>query len=169
MKPITANSTAHLSIRIAPVTPFDAFIGAAEALLTGVQPLVSVLPDTAWPLTFIAGQIVECSLKAHLSGRGVPEKELKSAPLRHDLLALWSLAAQRGLVFAQATPVWLQRLSELHDGPYVIRYPMGANGVVLPQMAMMAADLPLIVQAVRAARSSEHAADFMIGFCEPAT
>jgi hypothetical protein len=149
MKPITANANATLTLTIAPVTPAAAYLGAAVSLLTGVQPLATALPDTGWPLTFVAGQIVECALKAFLAGRGVAESVLKKSSLRHNLLELWALASSHGFSFDGGQPVWFSRLSELHSGPYVIRYPMGVHGVVLPQCVEMARDLPLLVQAVR--------------------
>jgi hypothetical protein len=149
MDPSTADGSVVLEVRVAPVTTAAALLGAAEALLSGVQPLASSLPSTAWPLTFVAGQIVECSLKAYLAKRGVPEAELKQHRIGHNLLKLWSQAVSHGFSFAPCDPIWLQRLSELHNGPYVIRYPMGLNAVVLPQCAEMANDLPLLVRAVR--------------------
>jgi hypothetical protein len=155
MGPITAHGSVVLSLRVAPVTPAAAFLGAAEALLSGVQPLASSLPRTAWPLTFLAGQVVECLLKAYLAKRGVREEELKQRSVRHNLLKLWSQAVSHGLSFAPRDPIWLQRLSELHNGPYVIRYPMGLNGVVLPQCAEMARDLPILVRAVRDGASGD--------------
>jgi hypothetical protein len=149
MDPITANGSVVLSTSVAPVTPAAAFLGAAESLLSGVEPLAGHLSRTAWALTFLAGQIVECSLKAYVAKRGVPEAQLKHHSVRHNLLKLWSRAVSEGLSFTPCQPIWLQRLSELHDGPYVIRYPMGLNGVVLPHCVEMAHDLPLLVRAVR--------------------
>lgn len=153
MEPVIASGHATLTLRSGEVTPFDALISAAESLLTGIEPLAAGLPRTAWPLTFVAGQVVECALKAYLASSGLAEAELRKSPFGHDLAQLWLHTAQRGLPYAQVTPIWLQRLSELHIGPYVLRYPMGLNGVVLPQVATMAADLTILLRAVRESRS----------------
>lgn len=148
MDPITGTATASLSaLSIAPVTPASALLGAAEALLTGIQPLAALLPDSAWPLTFLSGQIVECALKSYLMQQGVPEAELKHHKVRHNLAELWSRSETAGL--AVPHPIWLARLSELHAGPYILRYPMGIHGVVLPQCAEMATDLQALLRTVR--------------------
>lgn len=120
---------------------------ARRGLLPGVQPLADSLPGTAWPLTFLAGQIVESALKAYLAKHGLPEEDLKR--LGHDLMALWARAVMLGLSVFGGHPVWFVRLSELHSDPHLIRYPMKLNGLVLPQCVEMARDLPLLVEAVK--------------------
>src|SRR5688500_9418898 len=113
MEPITGNSSVMLPApRVAPVTPAAALLGAAESLVTGVEPLVAYLPATSWPLTFLSGQVVECALKAYLADRGLSETDLKA--IGHNLLELWTRATAHDLAFGSGPPVWLQRLSELH-------------------------------------------------------
>jgi hypothetical protein len=160
-------SPALPSLRLAPVLPEDAFLGVAEALLQGVQPLAAALPNTAWPLTFLAGQTVECALKAYLAGRGRPEVALRRTTLRHDLIRLWALARAEGLSYASDQPTWLQRLGELHGGQYVLRYPMGLNGIVLPQCEALARDLPLLVAAVREGTTRSPGTDLQTNRVKP--
>lgn len=146
MEPINGEGHSTLQIRLAKPSPFDGFKGAAEALITGVEPLRSHLPQTAWPLTFIAGQIVENAPKAFLAKQGASEDELRRA-FGHDILALWTKAVDSGFVYGNNQPIWLQRLAELHSGSYMIRYPMGVHAVVLPQCEQMAVDLPALLVA----------------------
>jgi hypothetical protein len=146
------SATFGIRVGIAPVTLADAYAGAADALLQGIAPLAAALPGTAWPLTFLAGQVLGCALKGFLAKRGVKESRLKHKDIRHHLLGLWSEAVSRGFQ-PTINPAWLERLSELHDGAYVVRYPMGLNGVVLPQCTEMAMEVPEIVIALRTARA----------------
>src|SRR4051794_20661601 len=98
MDPIMGNASATLQVHVAPVTAAAAYIGVAENLATGLQPLMAS-PGTAWPLTFLSGQILESSLKAYLAARGVQEEELRKSQLRHNLIELWSRALSTGFVF----------------------------------------------------------------------
>lgn len=145
MQAISATVNRPIPIAMGKITPAGSYIGVAEQLLGGVAPLATpeLLGETAWALAFIAGQIVECSLKAYLSRRGVPREKLKG----HDLAKLWKSA--EGLGFVHSEPSWLQRLGELHGYPYVLRYAENINGASLLPGQAVATDLPVLVRAVR--------------------
>ncbi|MBK6998682.1 MAG: hypothetical protein IPH35_01440 [Rhodoferax sp.] len=73
------------------------------------------------------------------------EKKLKEASLRHNLEALWSMAVRHALNIQTNPPQWCNILNSAHDKPYYFRYPMGLNGVTLPVLATMVADLNVII------------------------
>ena len=137
------------SIKVLPVTAAAAFLGAAQELAAGVPCLAAGVPATSWALTFLSGQVVESALKSYLSHAGVAEAKLRSRDYGHDLRALWAEAVTRGFAFAPAEPVWLERLADLHTGPFLLRYPMGLNGLVLPHGVELARDMPRLVGYVR--------------------
>jgi len=145
-------ATVHLDpVTVAPVTPPHAYLGVAESLMPGIRMLAEAeRRNVAVPLTNLCGQALECMLKAYLAKNGTPEGELKKHTLRHDLKALWLLANQNGLLTAVIPPpAWLERLSQLHNGPFVLRYPMGLNGLLLPGTQPMLSDLEVILADVR--------------------
>jgi hypothetical protein len=100
-----------------------------------------------------ASQVAECALKASLS-RGGDDRRLRSKALRHNRDALWRLAISEGLANSEhlsidaAPPSWLQRLSQLHDGPYYLRYSTGVHGLVTPAPEPMCTELERLVAAV---------------------
>jgi hypothetical protein len=146
MKEISGTVNVPIPIEMGKVSLANSYVGVAEQLLGSVTPLASAdLRQTAWGLALIAGQIVENSLKAYLSRRGVPRDELIGTG--HKLLKLWSDAVDLGFVYPQ--PTWLQRLSELLGPPYVLRYAENINGASLLPGQAVASDLPPLVSAVR--------------------
>ena len=150
MQPITGSlSVTEGSDTVARVTPPEAYFGAAEALMPGVRLLAAAGPEVCAPLALVAGQALECLLKAYLSKRGVTEDELKQHAVRHNLKELWARANRAGLPNAPVSPQWVECLSRLHNSPFYLRYPMGLNGLVLPGSEPMASELVALVEVVR--------------------
>src|SRR5690349_9220483 len=115
--PITASANIQLSpMVVAPAGPPHTYLGMARAFLSGAQTLAADPKASAISLAFLAAQATECALKAYLSKSG-NDTRLKSRLLRHDLLALWSLAAAEGLTASATPPTWLGTLSHLHASP----------------------------------------------------
>ncbi len=117
--------------------------------MPGVQLLAASGPELCVPLTLLAGQTLECLLKAYLSKQGTPESDLKQHAVRHNLVELWQRASQVGLPISAVPPQWVGCLSRLHNSPFYLRYPMGLNGLVLPGAQPMASELEALVEAVR--------------------
>jgi len=101
-------------------------------------------------LALLSGQILECSLKAFLSKAGLAEHELtRKKDVRHNLLELWALAVRKGLCITATPPQWAETLNRLHDYPYHLRYPMGLNGLVLPNPQQTTSELEHLIDTVR--------------------
>jgi hypothetical protein len=98
--------------------------------------------------------IVYCRINKASLSRGGDDRRLRSKALRHNLDALWRLAISEGLANSEhlsidaAPPSWLQRLSQLHDGPYYLRYSTGVHGLVTPAPEPMCTELERLVAAV---------------------
>jgi hypothetical protein len=141
MEPITGFiSIEERPDTVASVTVHEAYFAAAQALMPGARLLADALPSgSAAALTLLSGQILEGLLKAFLSTVGVKTKELKEKPLGHNLAALWQRAETLGLPIG-SMPGWAETLNGLHDDPYYLRYPMGLNGLVLPDVQLMTSE-----------------------------
>jgi hypothetical protein len=150
MEPITGFiSIEERPDTVASVTVHEAYFAAAQALMPGARLLADALPSgSAAALTLLSGQILEGLLKAFLSTVGVKTKELKEKPLGHNLAALWQRAETLGLPIG-SMPGWAGTLNGLHDGPYYLRYPMGLNGLVLPDVQLMTSELMTLLERVR--------------------
>ena len=133
--------------RVLPAGPPHTYLGVAEQLLNGVDPLVAAGGPCAVPLAFVGGQVAECALKASLSNNG-DDTRLRNTDLRHILAELWKLAQSEGLPIDPKPPPWLERLSQLHERPYYIRYSKGVQGLVIPAPAEIQAGLKALVQTV---------------------
>src|SRR5215475_2860710 len=84
-QPITGSASMTQEAQtIKGVSTEEAFFGVAESLLPGVQLLVNTPPSPAMPITFLAGHILECLLKAFLSKAGISEEDL-CKQFGHDL------------------------------------------------------------------------------------
>lgn len=133
MQPIVG--VAHITERadsVAPVQDWEAFLGAAKSMDIGIRILAQSLPDATLPLAILCGQAAECGLKALLSHSGIKTNVLRSKSLGHNLVALWIAAASDAKLQPSLPPAWIEQLGRVHGGPYVIRYPMGVHGIVLP-------------------------------------
>lgn len=131
---------------VLPPGPPHTYLGMARLLFNGTIPLAAAGPDAATALTFVAGQVAECALKAYLSRHG-NDKHLKTRELRHNLVALWNLSQAEGLPLPPPPP-WLLSLSVLHNAPYFIRYSTNVHGFVMPGGDPMVTDLGIVVELV---------------------
>ena len=113
-------------------------------------------------LSLVAGLIVECTLKAFLSHKGMTEKELMRRPYGHNLEELWLEAERRGLPILATLPDWCERLNELHfqvepsgdmEGPakHQLRYQTEFHSLACPVTEDLAREVPLLVEEVRRA------------------
>ncbi|QHG64368.1 HEPN domain-containing protein [Pseudomonas putida] len=129
-----------------------AFFASAESLMRGVRALSGAGSEVGVALCFLAGQVSECALKALLAKQGVPLKELIS--IGHDIKKLWGLCFSHGLVSDSDLPDWAECLSKLHGKPYLLRYPMDVNGIVMPGPEPMICELNALLLDVRSAMLS---------------
>ena len=153
MEPINASANIVEGADIvAPATPPSTYIGVAENLLPGVRVLADT-PDTrGTPLALVSAHVLECLLKAFLSkALGSDAPLTKDPKLRHNLLALWSLAQQKGLALPAQPPSWVECLSGLHDHPFYLRYSTGVNVIISPASEPMASDLQQLLGVVKSA------------------
>jgi HEPN domain-containing protein len=104
-------------------------------------------PDMAIPNCFLAGQVLECLLKAYLSKKGTTEKELTK--MGHKIQVLWEKSVQNGLPITSNLPQWAEDLNRLHTSPYNLRYPLTVNGLVLPDMQTMTSELEALLATIR--------------------
>ena len=148
---VTGSGSASLAgVSVAPMTVAEACFGIAQQFMAGARVLASA-PGCALTFAFVCGQISECFFKAFLSWKGVSESTLRHQ-LGHDLSALRAMAVTHGLAVDPTEPQWLTRLSSLHGRPFVLRYPVGLNGLVTPGPQPMLSDLEALQELVRAAR-----------------
>lgn len=148
------NGSGHITLpalTTVPPSPAQSYLAAARALYSGVEALAVNSGETARACAFLAAQTLECVLKSYLSHAGVTESQLKARSLRHNLEALWLEAVRRGLNIQTQPPQWCITLNSAHDQPYYLRYPMGLNGIVLPVLIPMEAELKSILAAVEKA------------------
>jgi hypothetical protein len=120
---------------------------AARCLYSGVEALAGSSVETARACAFLAAQSLECALKSYLSHAGVGESRIKNH-LRHNLESLWIEAVKYHLNIQSQPPQWCVILNSVHDKPYYLRYPMGINGIELPELIPMAYDLKDILAVV---------------------
>jgi hypothetical protein len=131
---------------VSPPSPPQTYLGMARAFISGAWVLDGA-QGSSISLAFVAAQATECGLKAYLSRSG-DDARLKSHPLRHDLGALWLLAAQEGLDVVATPPPWLLNLSHLHGSPYYLRYSTGVHGLVLPAADPMVAEISALIEQI---------------------
>lgn len=149
MKPITGTAAiTEAPDIVAPAAPPHTYLGVAGSLLSGVRVLAAATPPPALPLAMLSAHVLECILKAYLSRNG-DDSHVKHPDVRHNLNALWSLAASQGLSIPPAPPAWVACLSHLHDSPYYLRYSKGVHGVVSPAAEPMATELAALLEQVR--------------------
>lgn len=84
--------------------------------------------------------MLECALKAFMANSGVDEEVLRRK-FGHGVKKLSDAAGTRGLPLPNPVPDWLDQLARVYDAPFVGRYPMGLNGVVLPNQRALAKEL----------------------------
>ena len=142
----TANLVAP-AMRMLPAGPPHTCFGVARSMLPGVRTLSAATPLAPLALCLVAAHVLECTLKAYLS-RGGSDKAVRASTVRHNIVALWSMAHAQGLAVTLAPPDWVKTLSDLHNSPYHLRYSTGVYGIVKPAIQPMAAELESLVQTV---------------------
>jgi hypothetical protein len=127
----------------------DAFLLTATELMRGATVLAAAPPsESKWAFALVAGQILECALKAFLAKKtGLPEKDLRQK-FGHDLSKLWTQAANLGLPIGNMPP-WATTLNSLHESPYHLRYPMKVNALVFPNTHETESGLRSLIDTVR--------------------
>jgi hypothetical protein len=139
------------ALRMADATPAEAFFGVGESFVDGVRALSVAEPIPGPALALLAGQAAENLLKAFLASAGLSVPDLRQPGFRHNLLALWAEAVNRGLSLTTPPPDWVAHLDRLHNAPYTVRYPMGFNAIVLPNAGVLRDRLRDLVTTVRTA------------------
>jgi hypothetical protein len=123
----------------------DAFLMAATELMRGATVLAASPSESKWAFALVAGQIVECSLKAFVAKKtGLPENELKG----HDLSKLWAQATNLGLPIGNM-PQWAETLHGSHSHPYHLRYPTTINILVFANVRETESELRNLIDTVR--------------------
>jgi hypothetical protein len=134
--------------RIGPAGPPYTYLGVARALAPSIKILEVAVPPQPSAHALVVAHTVECLLKAYLSRSG-QDDSLKQKSLRHNLVGLWNLATIEGLSLS-GVPSWLQRLSEVHDQPYYLRYSTGIHILVTPPMCDMTLGVEELLRIVEA-------------------
>ena len=130
------------------------YCAAARQFVLGVDALSKGDSSLSPACAFLAAQSLECLLKAYLAKSGFPLRQLKQAPLRHNLEALWAVAHERGLGVSAQAPQWCQILNQTHDTPYHLRYPLDINYFQTPAYQPMVSELGSLQKLIQSAVSS---------------
>lgn len=127
-QPITgsASLTAPM-MTVLPAGPPHTYVAVAYGLLHGAKALAVANPMPAMALALLCAHSLECTLKAYLTRDG-DSSQVRNAGIRHNLNGLWALAVANGLGVNATPPFWADRLSELHDSPFALRYLEGERG-----------------------------------------
>lgn len=135
-------------IGMLPPTEAQSFLESARQFYYGAEKLnESGSNETAVACTFLCGFATECVLKAYLSHFGVTIQTLKD--IGHDLSTLWEKAVGNGLKVVDKTPpAWCAALSQLHNRPFHLRYPMCLNVMNLPAPEEMISGLKDLIDIV---------------------
>jgi hypothetical protein len=146
------NITGEVHLTVPPILmgtlkEYESFLAAANELAHGLDPL-SREPGASIALTFVAGQVAECALKAIICFKD-PTCEPKE--VGHDLESAWK-RAQSHLTHIGEPPAWLVTLSGLHNAPFPLRYLKGINGVCLPVLPDLVAGVKALLSNANNAR-----------------
>lgn len=149
MKKIEGKLSVQLEpIIVQPPRPPYTYLGVAQNLFPGVKAMANAKPIPAHALSLVAAHTLECLLKSFLSKDG-SDKELRKQSIRHNLFDLWVKAAGKGLPINIPPPAWVERLSQLHNHPYHLRYSEGVHGLVLPNSEAMVSDIEQLLELVQ--------------------
>ena len=135
-------------VTIAPAGPPHTYFGVARGMMPGVHALSAAPLVSSLALALVAAHVLECLLKAYLS-RGGSDASVRAPAVRHNLAALWEMAAADGLSIPPTPPHWAQRLSEVHGSPYYLRYSTGVHGIVLPGAEPMVTEMEALLECVQ--------------------
>lgn len=132
-------------------SPAQSYFASARGLYPGVELLANSSSQVVRACAFLAAQTLECALKSYLSHAGFSEAKLKQHSRRHNLETLWLEASNHGLKISAKPPNWCSILNSAHDKPYYLRYPIGINAVVFPELKQMVSDLKNLLAKVETA------------------
>jgi hypothetical protein len=130
----------------------------ARTLLPSVE-VLSALPPNVPPrgCALLAGQALECALKAFLLHKG---KKIIDPKIKHDLVVLWGIAyEQADLNIPKDPPDWVKILNSGHGPNFYLRYQIGQGKTVVhggstPALVPMARKLRQFIEAVSVAIGS---------------
>lgn len=128
-------------LQVMPAAPPHTYLGVARSMIRGVRVLADVSATSGLALALVAAHVLECTLKAYLSRDGSDSAVKNDPSIRHNLLALWSMAHEQGLGIALNPPQWVTTLSGMHNAPYYLRYSTGVHGISLPGPEPMSTEL----------------------------
>ncbi len=139
-------------VRLGKPTEGDGYVIVARDLLQGVETLSTLQNIPPRSCALIAAHALECALKAFLWHKG-KKTEIHKPKVRHDLIALWTMAYKEGLSISAEPPDWCRILSEGHGPNYYFRYQEGEKGEIVhggstPAMIPMAAELKKLFELV---------------------
>ena len=140
-------------------TEKDGYIIVARDLMQGVEALSTLNGISPRACSLIAGQALECALKAFLCHKG-KEAEIRRRNVQHDLSALWDLAyKEKSLGITSTLPEWVKILSWGHGPNFYFRYQEGqkdskgnrtiVHGGQTPALIPMAAELGKLIRKVQ--------------------
>lgn len=139
----------------------SSYLSVVGGLLPGARVLAAADPVPHHALVFLAGQIVECALKAYLAPRLgttadgkvlLPASQQNSngdKTLGHDLEQAWRFCAAHGLAVPATMPRWASLIQGLHAAPYYGRYMMNVQGFTSPSPASLIQELENLAAAVQ--------------------
>lgn len=132
--------------------PPDTFLHVVRCLMPGVRILAAnASPDASHALVMLCAHVLECLLKAYLSRDG-PDNKVTGPTIRHNLCKLWECAYVEGLPVQKTPPAWVDRLSHLHDNPFILRYRGGdCGGIYLPTTEPITTELEGLIEIVQQA------------------
>ena len=128
--------------------PSRACLSAAKALMPGAGVLAAHSPACGEAHTLLAGFVVEGCLKAVLAHSSYDERKLRSGGHKHDLVALWKLAASASQFLPGVVPDWVDQLNVFHNAPYVLRYRTRVNAYSLPKIGDIQAGVETLLNEV---------------------
>ena len=134
-----------------PPDSWHSYLSVARSLIRGLD----CFPEESHPSNtahiFLCCHISECVLKAFISYSYGNDTRLSEPNLRHNLTALWRLAAERGLGIDAEEPEWLEQLDFLHNRPFYIRYQKGIGNFAVPSPQPARSEIKRIFAIVSAA------------------
>ncbi len=128
--------------RIKPPGPPDSYLAVVNQLMPAIRILETSQPPLAIALSMLCAHTLECALKALLSRNG-DDRCVRRFDIHHNISKLWKEAQSNGL--SSPIPDWAQRLSDLHDRPFHLRYLDQVHALVTPNPHLMRVELEKLI------------------------
>jgi hypothetical protein len=163
---MTQETDNKISVNITVPPPFlmkpteeDGYMIVAHDLLQGVEALSAMHGISPRACAMIAGQALECALKAFLCYKG-EKAAIGKHDIRHNIEALWALAyKEKTLRITEVPPDWVKILGWGHGPNFYFRYQEGeknlkgnrtiVHGGQTPALIPMAIELGELVRKVQ--------------------